>query len=544
VTARQGRGGRPTLSRRTVPPPGRDLAAVPIVARLLRWPPARFVLALPAIALLGLVLVAAFLGPADPQRNLATTLTWNVWFCVVFVVILGAGRGWCLVCPFGAVSEAVQRRALWGRGRPIGAGHVLSHRLTQYGYLLPIATLVLLTWLEERFAIAEGGAPALTGYLLVGILAFSVAAFLVFERRTFCRYLCPLSGLIGVLGAVAPVAGFRSRDVDACRACTTRECLRGSATTSGCPWYAWPGSEESNLSCGLCAECVTACPTDQVGLYVTAPLDSVIGPRHRRADVAWGVAVLLGLAIQEQVHRTAGYRAAEIWCSRILPLPEFGSVVVFLGSIAAAVVVTATVAWSAWAAMRRSRQPAMRTVTADGSFVHRGGGFRTVFLPLTYACLPLVASDYFATQLPGFFQGAAATLPALLHPFTGGTRAGISASLAPVTAIVTMETVVVFVGLLASLYAVWRITGREPARRPRTADRRGPGDEGRPTSGDHGKRQGQIGNLVGDRGDSMLARVGMSVFVVVVGLLLMLLVLAPVLVTQPASSASSGPWLT
>jgi len=481
---------------------------VPAVAWLLRHPPIRFLLIVPPVAMLALVLVTAFLGPVDPRLNLATTLTWNVWFCLVFVIILVAGRGWCLVCPFGGLSEILQRRAAWGPGRPVGVGRVLPRALTQYGYLVSITALVLLTWIEERFAIAEGGAPALTGYLLGGILLLTLSAFFVFERRGYCRYLCPLSGLIGVLGAVAPMAGFRSRDRGACQACTTRECLRGSGSTGGCPWYAWPGSEESNLSCGLCAECFTACPTDQVGLYLTAPLDSVIRPEHRRADVGWGVAVVLGLAVQEQVHKTGPYRSVEMWMNRMVPLPEFAVTTVFLATITAVVLVIVAAAGSTHLIFRRfpAREP------DDGSFVYSRSGFRSVFLPLTYSCLPLVAADYLACQLPGFFQGAAATLPALAHPFGSGVRVGTSAgtSLLAPTAIVTTQAVVVLVGVLASLYASRRIVGSDA---PQASLR------------------------------DLSARIGTGVFVAVVGLLLVLLVLAPLLGPHPASTPT-GPWLT
>lgn len=509
-----GRPGTPEV-------PGRDLAEVPAIARALRWPPVRFLLILPALVMLALVLASALLGPANPRANLATTLTWNVWFCLLFVLVLVTGRGWCVICPFGGLAESLQRRAFWGRGRPAGLGLMLPQRLTQYGYLIPVGTLVLLTWVEERFAIAEGRAAVLTGYLLAVILLVTVGGFLVLQGRGYCRYLCPLSGLIGILGAVAPVAGFRSRDRSTCHDCRTRECLRGSAATSGCPWYAWPGSEESNLSCGLCGECFSACPTDQVGLYLTAPLESVIRLGYRRADVGWGVAVLLGLAVQEQVHLTGQYQGVEGWLNRVVPLPEIPNVLAYLATITLVTLVIATPAWLAGAisprlAIEKLRPSGpLRPRDRDGgTFVYRRSPFRSCFLPLTYACIPLVGADYLACQLPGFIQGSTAALTALARPFASG--AGNAASLTHTallspTATVLTQVGVVVAGILASVYAAWRIAAPAQVRRPTSR---------------------------------LLAGLGMGTVIVAVGAVLLLLILAPLLAAQAGSADSTQPWLT
>jgi uncharacterized membrane protein YidH (DUF202 family) len=497
------------------------------VGRLLRWPPLRFLLALPSVALLVLVLSSAFLGPADPRLNAATTVTWDVWFCLVFVLIVTTGRGWCLICPFGAVSEAVQRRALWGPGRAVASRRVLPPGLTRYGYLLPIAGLITLTWIEERFAIAEGGAPRLTGYLMVAILVLTLAGFLLLARRGYCRYLCPLSGLIGILGAVAPVAGFRSRDVAACRACTTRECLRSTPSQGGCPWYAWPGAQESNLSCGLCTECYQACPTDQVGLYLTAPLDSVVRPQHRRADVGWGMAALLGLAIQEQVHATARYQAVRQWLADVVPLPEFADIVAFTATIAVVVLVVAGFAWAGVLAARWLRlgagesegegageQPRDRRQGSDqGGFVYARSPFRSAFLPMAYACLPLVAADYLAAQLPAFFQRGGGVVPALAHPWRSSGTASAVTSMLSTTSIVTVQVIVVTLGALASLYAGWRL-----------------GSAGSAGSAGEARRR-------------RLARLGTGAVVVAITVVLLLLVLAPVLTAHPASAPNTQ-WLS
>lgn len=506
VTARQGReggrggpAGRAAVTRPSRPGPtgpaggyplplgvqpvrGHDLTDRPAVARFLRRPGWQFALTAPNHLLFWLVIVNGLVGVADPGRSFATTVTWNVWFCLVFVLILTTGRGWCAVCPFGGAAEAVQRRALWGRGRPIGLGLAFPPALSQLGYLLPVAALLLLTFIEERFTIADGGAPVLTSYLILGIMLIAIGSFLVFERRSFCRYLCPLSALIGILGAVAPVAGFRTRDHRACTACTTRDCLRGTQTASGCPWYAWPGSAESNLSCGLCGECYHACPTDQVGLYLSPPLESVVRPGRRRADVGWGVAILAGLVLFEQVHATATYRRLEGWLNGITHLTGSPNPVSFFGFILGVTLLAALPALAVAVVLDRrsgipTGRPRRRAWVApagtghpnaeagpDGLFVNRRSTFRSIFLPLMYAGIPLVGADYLAVQLPRFLNGAAAAVPALGRAIGLAVPPGSSLTqlrlLGP-DGIAAAQVTVLAVGLLASLYAAWTIAGQE-----------------------------------------------------------------------------------
>ena len=47
--------------------------------------------------------------------------------------------------------------------------------------------------------------PLVTAIVLAGMLLAAVGLSLVFERRAFCRYLCPVGGFIGLYAQVAPL---------------------------------------------------------------------------------------------------------------------------------------------------------------------------------------------------------------------------------------------------------------------------------------------------------------------------------------------------
>jgi polyferredoxin len=235
----------------TDPSIGWDLARNRQFSRLLKSRTFQFLLILPNQIIFWVVIFVGILGTLDPGLNFGTAITWYVWFCLVFVMMVVAGRAWCAMCPFGGFAEWVQRGALWQRAqRRLGLGLKMPESVARYGYLLSVAAFLLLTWIEEYFNIAGPGEPRATSFMVLGIVTSALVFFLVFERRTFCRYICPLSSLIGSVGSMGSVAGFRTRDRDVCTSCETKDCMRGGADGYGCPWFTWPGSADSNASCG------------------------------------------------------------------------------------------------------------------------------------------------------------------------------------------------------------------------------------------------------------------------------------------------------
>jgi len=473
----------------TDPPRGWDVAAHPLVARILRSRKFQFALILPNQVIFWLVIGLGLLGTVVPGLNFGTAITWYIWFCLVFVLMVAVGRAWCVMCPFGGFAEWIQRRGLWTRTqRRLGLGRKLPEPVAQYGFLLSVGMFLLLTWIEEFFNIAGPGNPAATSFMVLGIVASALAFFLVFERRTFCRYFCPLTALIGTVGAAGSVAGFRTRDREVCLDCKTKDCMRGGVNGYGCPWYTWPGSADSNLSCGLCSECFKGCPESNIGLYVQKPLTSVINPRRRRADVAWAVAVLWGLVIFQQVNATNIYADVDKWLNRLtgLAYPNPVDYVAIIAIVALAMAATVEAVRRAvglrdlagsGAALVAVATPAT-TSTATGSataigtrsgapkradFISRTSAFRSFFLPLMYGLVPVVGADYFARQLPKFFKHASRIVPSIGHLFGDGstTSALYNTRLLPNPGIVDVQVAVIALGTLASMLASSKIARRE-----------------------------------------------------------------------------------
>ena len=446
------------------PPRGWDVTRYPRVAHLVRSRRFQFALILPNQIVFWAVIFLGFVGTAVPGLNFGTAITWYVWFCLVFVMMVVVGRAWCAMCPFGGFAEWVQRRALWNRTQKrLGLGLKFPASLARVGFLIPVATFLALTWIEEYANIAGPGNPAYTSLMVLGIVGSALVFFLVFERRTFCRYICPLTTLIGTVGAMGSVAGFRTRDREVCLTCPTKDCMRGGERGYGCPWYTWPGSADSNLSCGLCSECFKACPYDNVGLYLQKPLTSVVAPRRRRLDVAWGIAALWGLVLYQQFNATNVFTAADNWLNTTLHFPHYPDPVDFVGVIGLATLAMAAVAW-VFARRFAGRALVSQDTEDTRNFVDRRSRFSAYFAPLMYGLVPVVGADYFARQLPKFLTYSPRVLPALGHIVgVGSVHSSLyrSSIIAAPSGIVAVQVAVVAMGTLAAAWTTWRIAGRE-----------------------------------------------------------------------------------
>lgn len=444
----------------TDPSPHAELTANRRVARLVRSRKFQFLLILPNQLIFWTVIFVGLLGTAIPGLNFGAAITWYVWFCLVFVMMVVVGRAWCAMCPFGGFAEWIQRHSFWNRTqKALGLGRKFPEPLAKFGFLIPVASFLVLTWIEEFFNIAGPGSPADTSWMVVGIVTSALVFFLVFERRTFCRYICPLTTLIGTVGSMGSVAGFRTKDREVCLTCRSKDCMRGGADGFGCPWYTWPGSADSNLYCGLCSECYKACPEGNVGLFLQKPLTSVVAPRRRRADVAWGIAFLWGLVLYQQFNATNVYAATESWLNTKTGFPHYPNPINYLGMIAVGALALAGVA-ALLAKALASREVAF---ARPGGFLERASRFRAFFVPMAYGLIPVVGADYFARQLPKFFQHSPRVVPAVAHiAGFSSTRSSIYRfSLMTNGWIVVVQVAVVCVGALAAAWAAWRIASNE-----------------------------------------------------------------------------------
>jgi ferredoxin len=109
--------------------------------------------------------------------------------------------------------------------------------------------------------------PVATASLFLLILGVTLILALVFRRRVFCQFLCPVGGFLGNY-SMASMTEVRAIDPDVCRKHTTKSCLTGSQRGWGCPWNQYMGTMTRNNHCSYCMECVKSCPKDNIGVFL------------------------------------------------------------------------------------------------------------------------------------------------------------------------------------------------------------------------------------------------------------------------------------
>jgi ferredoxin len=237
--------------------------------RVLRWRPLQFVCSLPFLAGLVVVLMAGFMGTKVGGRNVAIMFTWIVCMSILtmFLVPLG-GRIWCLLCPLPILGEYLQRGATTqvrtskgspSRNRFSGLG--LSWPKSIRGRWLSFFLFMVL----GTFSASLAGQPRWTAIALSGIVAMAIVMSMVWELRSFCRYVCPVAAYIAPFSLGARLS-VRKRNHEVCRKCRDRSCLHGNKSGWACPYGLCVAGITRNSDCGMCTECFKSCPFDNVSL--------------------------------------------------------------------------------------------------------------------------------------------------------------------------------------------------------------------------------------------------------------------------------------
>jgi 4Fe-4S binding domain len=255
-----------------------------------RWP--QFVVTSAALAGFVFAIVAGLAATPVGSHNFAIVFVWIAWWAALILVAVPLfGRGWCSICPIPAPGEWLQRGAVLG---PPAKGVGLERRWPRA--LRNIWLQNVAFSLVALFSIEVLTQPRVTALVLAGFLLVAVGTSLVFERRAFCRYLCPVGGFIGLYAQLAPVE-VRVKDPALCVTHTQKTCYTGSADGYGCPWQVFPGSLVKNTYCGMCTECLRTCPHDNIALNLRAFGADLLEPAGRRLDEAFKAFVMLGSAM-------------------------------------------------------------------------------------------------------------------------------------------------------------------------------------------------------------------------------------------------------
>jgi polyferredoxin len=398
---------------------------------LLRWPIFRKIFNSPLFPMLPRILIsivffagllALFFGPQDdPEQNIGLVLSWSIGWPLMLFSFFFLGRIWCSVCSLSLPGNIAQLFVKPDKSVP--------QFLKDYsGWIMAIFCIVVF-WVELVWDAYRN--TRVTGMIILGIILGAFIFSVVFKRRAWCRYICPLGALNAVF-AMPSVMELRANRHLCVNTCQSRLCYQGDDTHEGCPMFRHPFLVDNNRDCVLCGNCIKNCPHDSIQVNMRiAPLELWHIQAPRVAD-SFLVVSLSAIFFPLLLHGEFLEMAADY------SMPHLAGSLMLFGLIAAFVVIYSLFSW------QQARIA--------------GKSFRYTFASTGYGFIPLVLGGFLAVYFEMFMAGVLRLIPMVMSAF--GASLDVGQRLLSREATVTLQHLIVTGGLLASLYATYRIIKR------------------------------------------------------------------------------------
>jgi transcriptional regulator with AAA-type ATPase domain/NAD-dependent dihydropyrimidine dehydrogenase PreA subunit len=380
-----------------------------------------------------------FLAPQTRDKNFALNFFWDWWWCGILIAFPFIGRLWCSVCPFMIYGELVQKISLKLFPRQLKKWPRQIADKWGGWFLFGLFALILI-W-EEVWDLDN--TAYLSAWLLLLITGGAIVCSLIFERRFWCRYLCPIGGMNGLFAKLS-MTELRAQQGICSAECNTYQCYKGGAqkgeglATDGCPLYSHPAQLEDNKDCVLCMTCLKACPHRSVEFNLRPP---AIELWTSHVPHGYEVALLLLLFNNVFLHRLPELLER---CNLHLNLEHF-----WTHLIVAIVVVILPATITLLAHLTIKLLCHWQSATKPRKFV-----------ALAYGYLPLVLAGNLAYYLHLGLGEAGRILPVTLATF------GLNGSNLPIfvlhpATILFLQTSVLILGVLTSIFVTQKIA-RQP----------------------------------------------------------------------------------
>ena len=243
-----------------------------------------------------------FLGPPSPEKNPAAVLMWSLaWPGLIICAFLGA-RISCSFCAIGALSSLAKRIV----ALEIPFPEVLKMRSD----FLIAGGILFIIWIECATDIRSS--PFNLGFLLVSMFVLAFALNTIWSRQAWCRYICPLGGMTGLLARTSMLE-LRA-DHEICLSnCTSQECYFGTDKTGGCPFGQVVATLHSNQFCKICGSCAKNCSHDAIRLNLRIPGYELGEVRYVRTGTGFLVLGLIGGLLSDILTRIPWFNDLTGW---------------------------------------------------------------------------------------------------------------------------------------------------------------------------------------------------------------------------------------
>lgn len=243
---------------------------------------------------------AAFLKQLR-NTNLGNLIVWSYWWPAIVILAIFFGRIWCMVCPVEIITTFFAKIGL-KRKRP---KWLLS------GWAITIFYIIILFVGIQGFAIHRN--PFFMAIYLLVIVGVSIIIGSIYEKNTFCRYVCPVGYLLGLYSRLS-FFGWRVKDKNVCDTCKDKSCIHKkyqyNLNIKSCGVDLYPANISDNSDCILCAGCLKTCSNYQSEPNINRP-----NPQLTYIGFANDLFRLKPLKMAEMVFVlvVSGFVISEIW---------------------------------------------------------------------------------------------------------------------------------------------------------------------------------------------------------------------------------------
>ncbi len=235
------------------------------------------------------------------NTNLGNLIVWSYWWPAIIVLAIFFGRIWCMVCPVELITTIFAKIGL-KRKRP---AWLLS------GWAITVFYIIILFIGIQGFAIHRN--PFFMAVYLLAIVGVSVIIGSIYEKNTFCRYVCPVGYLLGLYSRLS-FFGWRVKNKSICDTCKDKSCIHKkyqyNLNYKSCGVDLYPANISDNSDCILCAGCLKTCSK-----YQSHPNTERPNPRFQNIGFANDLFQLKPLRMAEMVFVliVSGFVISEIW---------------------------------------------------------------------------------------------------------------------------------------------------------------------------------------------------------------------------------------
>lgn len=372
---------------------------VPGLRRVLRSRWTTFLLQIMGMLLFVPALLAGWIGSPVGNANLIIVLVWIFWWSLLMLVMVPfASRIWCAICPLPSLGEWLQRRSFIIRRltSPLGLGKKWPAPLRN---MWPVNIIFLFLALFSGVLTTR---PWATALMLTAIVVVALITSVLFEKRTFCRYLCPVGGFLGLYSNFSTME-IRHNQFATCRGHKEKECVIGTTAAYACPWMEAPTTMSRNTYCGMCFECFRTCSLDNMSLRLRPPGTDLLVDKNRGLDEAWKAFIMLGAAAIYASTMMGPWGFLKDWANARSLSGYLTYISILLTIVLAAV--PAVFGGFTWIGRRMS-----------GVAVP----FRRLFTNLSYSLVPMGMCAWIAFSLAIVFPNGSYVIPVISDPFGWG----------------------------------------------------------------------------------------------------------------------------